>query len=191
MDTPLTPQQATNNFKLLLDIVRSGVSPNQLVAELEHQLTARIAQGVQGDDNHPALMPTNQTPNPTNPMKLSALLTAAAATWPDFHLFPLIQLPPLDGDSFAITLFTFTAKPDSPFPETPKLAVTHGNGEWEKIQSLAEGMKSRHQDVRWDTYTTDITREKLAHCPHESAAGAIRWRTDLPKQPPHFSRVRL
>ena len=58
MPSPLTPQQATNNFKLLLDIVRSGISPNQLVNELELQLTGRIAQGVLGDDKHPAA-PTN------------------------------------------------------------------------------------------------------------------------------------
>lgn len=124
-------------------------------------------------------------------MKFHALLTAAAATWPDFDSFTLIQLPPVSGDSFALTLFRFQSKPDAPTPETQTIAITHGTGEWERIVAFAEAFKSRQQDVYWDTYTADITHQALARCPHDSAFGAIRWRTDLPKQDPHFSHVRL
>lgn len=55
MNSHLTPQQAANNFKLLHSIVENAgnYSPNQLVAELQNQLTGLIAQGVQGDDAHP------------------------------------------------------------------------------------------------------------------------------------------
>ena len=124
-------------------------------------------------------------------MKIPEILSLAAATWPSFAQAQLITLPPISGDSFALTVFRFQPGLDSPAPQTPVIAIIHGSGEWERIESFAEAFKSRHQDVYWDTYTEDIPGEKLVRCPHTCAAGARRWRTDLPQQAPHFCKTRL
>jgi hypothetical protein len=51
---PLTPQQATENLHLLLDIVNGDLTPKKLLKELRLQLTALAAQGIQGDNANPS-----------------------------------------------------------------------------------------------------------------------------------------
>jgi hypothetical protein len=110
-------------------------------------------------------------------MQKSKLLELADTALQIFNgEFTVIELLPIDGEVYSLTIFKFQSKTEN---STRPVAIIHGAGEWDRIQTFAEAFRSREQNVFWNNYTADITHEALTTTPHDLATGQYEWRTDL------------